>query len=612
MIKYISQVLFILKGARKQLVLLLAVFIVISGLEAFGIGSVGPFLWLASEPSHVTTVPALNWLYTHLQIDTPERFIAVLGISLAVIFCLKAFLSFLARSYVCRFSLIQRSRLISILLRSYLYAPYSFFLDEKNSSADLIGRMTRDAEEFCHSCLMPMLDFTSNVMTTLVLILLLASTDPILLMMILAVLVPTFLTFYVLKSRATIWGEEASESYKDGVRVIQHSLGSIKETRVIGCESYFESQMLLASKRNIDAVTGIFGFQIMPRITIETLIIVLVLVVVSLSQVFFARSVGDILPVLSIFAVASIRLIPAYSQLLTAWGMMQTSRYAVETLYADIKSLQLQTAMPLHGLSSLQRSPHKPSIAQLVGLSAESVEPFDFRHQIELQDITYFYPKATEPSLNGISLNLSKGESIALIGRSGAGKTTLVDMILGFFEPTQGDICVDGRSVYENLRGWQNLIGYIPQSIFLMNDTVERNIAFGVPDEQIDPVRLQQAIEAAQLVDLVERLPQGVKTPVGDRGVRLSGGQRQRVGIARALYHEREILVLDEATAALDNETERLVTESIQALSGVKTMIIIAHRLSTVQHCDRIYLLDRGKIIQSGSYEEVVGGQVVR
>ena len=201
---------------------------------------------------------------------------------------------------------------------------------------------------------------------------------------------------------------------------------------------------------------------------------------------------------------------------------------------------------------------------------------------------------------------LHKGQSIALIGKSGAGKTTLVDLVLGLLAPQSGDILVDGKSVYRNLRAWQDLIGYIPQSIFLIDDTLERNIAYGVPDEQIDAERLRQSIEAAQLKDLVEHMPEGVKTRIGEQGMCLSGGQRQRVGIARALYHEREILVLDEATSALDNETEHLVTEAIRALSGKKTMIIIAHRLSTVEHCDRIYLMENGQIVKSGTYQEVV------
>ena len=233
-----------------------------------------------------------------------------------------------------------------------------------------------------------------------------------------------------------------------------------------------------------------------------------------------------------------------------------------------------------------------------------------FSNQIELDHITYSYENSSQLAVENISLRIKKGQSIALIGKSGSGKTTLVDIILGLLDPKAGDILVDGKSIYNNLRSWQDMVGYIPQSIFLIDDTVERNIAFGVPDRLIDTERMYQAIKAAQLEELIAQLPEGIKTQVGERGVRLSGGQRQRIGIARALYHERKILVLDEATSALDNETERLVSDAIKSLAGTKTLIIIAHRLTTVEHCDRVYLLEKGRVVESGSYREVVGGKM--
>jgi ABC-type multidrug transport system fused ATPase/permease subunit len=234
-----------------------------------------------------------------------------------------------------------------------------------------------------------------------------------------------------------------------------------------------------------------------------------------------------------------------------------------------------------------------------------------FSYKLSLQNIIYQYPEVSTNAINNISFDIYKGQSIGLIGKSGSGKTTLVDIILGLLYPKSGDIQVDDVSIYQNLRAWQNLIGYIPQSIFLTDETIEKNIAFGVPDHLIDRTRLEKAIQSAQLEELMQQLPQGLKTEVGERGVRLSGGQRQRVGIARALYHERAILVLDEATSALDNETEKLVNESIKSLSGTKTMIIIAHRLSTIEHCDRLYLLGQGKILKSGTYQEVVVNQEI-
>ena len=213
-------------------------------------------------------------------------------------------------------------------------------------------------------------------------------------------------------------------------------------------------------------------------------------------------------------------------------------------------------------------------------------------------------------ALNNVNFEIKEGDFTVLLGLNGAGKTTLVDVILGLLYPEGGEIMVDNVSIYKDIRSWQNLIGYIPQSIFLMDDTVEKNIAFGVPDHLIDGEKLNNAIKSAQLEELVEQLPNGIKTSVGERGVRLSGGQRQRIGIARALYHEREILVLDEATSALDNETEGLLNEAIKSLAGKKTLIIITHRLSTIEHCDNVYLLEKGRVSKSGSYQEVVMGNL--
>lgn len=611
MLNYVLQILFILKDARIQLLFLVFLFVLTSVLEAVGIGMVGPFLWLASNVDRVDTIPVLSQLHERLLVGK-ENLIAGLGIILAILFCVKAGLNFLVRSYIYRFSLFQRSLVIDKLLKAYLSAPYSFFLSDRNTAAGLVSRMTYDTMQFCHYGLVPFLDFVSNSITTIVLILLLVRVDPILLLLISAVLLPTFLGVYLLKSRAVRWGKEASDSYEDMVRTLQNSVGAIKEIRLLGCAPYFELQMQSASKRNVSSVTKAFEIQTLPRIVVETLVIVLVLMTVSLYQIFFARQLEDIIPVLSIFAVASVRLIPSYSQSLASWGIMQTSMYSVDVLYADLKGLsqvnfeapKKLVATPTDRDSKMELSPAYPlTSSEFIGS-----EKMLFSNMIELHGIVYSYPGASQPSLNDISLTIPKGSSIALIGRSGAGKTTLVDLMLGLLEPVSGDLTVDGISIYKDLRLWQNLVGYIPQSINLVDDTIEHNVAFGVPDHEIDHTRLHHALELAQLAELVKDSPEGVRTQIGDRGIRLSGGQRQRIGIARALYHQREILVLDEATAALDNETERLVMESIRALLGQKTIIIIAHRLSTVRHCDCIYMLEKGEIIKSGSYDTVVGG----
>ncbi len=609
MIKYLSKVFYILTGKRKQLVLLLLVFILTSLLEALGIGLIGPFLSLVSDPEYIHRVPLLDWAYQKFSLQSSSQFILLLSLIIASIFCIKACFYILAQIYIYRFSHRQKSLLRNKLLSFYLTVPYSFHLSR--NTASIIKNIILETQKFYLQCLLPLLEGTANLVVILVLLFLLAKTDLLLLTMIMLSLLPTVLLFYRLRKRLVSWGKRMSQSEQEMIRVINHSLGGVKETRIIGCESYFEQQMQQEC-RTYEKAAALFNVtQRIPRIIIEAILILFLLFFISISQLFFEANLENITSILGVFAVASMRLIPAVSNSINAVSKMQNGSYALDMLYLDLKEIGVKEK-EIKVKNKDMNKDIKPAfleidahIERFFGLNVAS-QAMTFVNRVELNNITYRYSENSQAAIKNVSLRLKKGESIALLGKSGAGKTTLVDIILGLLEPESGDIKVDDVSIYKNLRSWQNLIGYIPQSIFLIDDTIEKNIAFGVPDNLIDPNRLRKAIQAAQLEELIEELPDRIKTEVGERGVRLSGGQRQRIGIARALYHEREILVLDEATSALDNETESLVNQAISSLAGTKTLIIIAHRLSTVEHCDRIYRLDRGRIIQSGTYQEVV------
>jgi len=597
MLKYFSKIWYILKGSRRSLPWLLLLFILSSVLEALGIGLIGPFLNLAQQPERIQEIPLLEGVYEQLSLQSSSQFVPILGLIIAVVFCIKSVLYFLSQKYIFQFSFNQKGQLISKLLEVYLSVSYVFYL--RKNTASIIKNTIVETNNFTVQCLLPFLKAIANCTVVFVLVLLLAQTDLLLFVMILAIFLPTFLLFYKLKKLFQKWGQEVSQSNQEIIRVLNHALGSIKDTRVIGCETYFQKQMEQQAKRFAAAATSSRSFQKLPRIVIETCLILFLVLFISIYQIFFEQNLQDLISILAVFAVAAIRLIPAASISIQAMGQMQNASYSVDMLYLDLKEIEKQEFTKHldleHSLNIGNNSPY-------------SVNPsLTFTNQVELRNVVYRYPDTLEAALDNIYLTIQKGQSIAFIGKSGAGKTTLVDVILGLLEPESGDILVDDISIYKDIRSWQNLIGYIPQSIFLMDETIERNIAFGVPDHLIDAERMNQAIKAAQLTELVEQLPDGIKTSVGERGIRLSGGQRQRIGIARVLYHEREILVLDEATSALDNETEKLVSEAIQSLSGTKTMIIIAHRLTTVEHCDCIYLLEQGRLVKSGTYQEVVG-----
>jgi ABC-type multidrug transport system fused ATPase/permease subunit len=411
-------------------------------------------------------------------------------------------------------------------------------------------------------------------------------------------LLPALVIFFLLGKYIRQWGKKKSVAQKEMIKVINHSLGSLKDTKVIGCEDYFIN-VLRDKATEFSKYASLFQVsQYTPQLIIQTCVIAFVIGYISLSNATGLETTEDLSVVISVFAVASIRLIPAVSGVVRAFVLIQGTKYPINLLYQDLKSLEKEQAKlnirPASLLAVGVKGMHRPD------------SEVRFESVIEFSNIHYRYAGAADYAIKDLSLKIKKGQSVAFIGKSGAGKTTLVDILLGLLTPESGDIQVDQNSIYSNLRAWQDLIGYIPQSIFLTDESVEQNVAFGVPDAKIDRAKVKWAIEMAQLDELVADLPKGLQTSVGERGVRLSGGQRQRIGIARALYHGRDILVLDEATSALDNETEKLITGAINALSGSRTLIIIAHRLSTIKECDQVYVLNQGRLETSGSYQEIV------
>ena len=294
-------------------------------------------------------------------------------------------------------------------------------------------------------------------------------------------------------------------------------------------------------------------------------------------------STNSALPVISAFGVASLRLMPSIAQVIASFTQVRFGKYAVDLLYEDINNFE-----PISG--------SKISID-----SKKSV----FK-SLELSNITYSYPNIEQTTIKNISITILNGEAIGIIGSSGSGKTTLIDIFLGLLKPEKGRILYNKENIDNNLHNWREQVAYLPQQVFLIDDSIEKNIALGEEQSNIDKKQVESAIRKSKLEDLVISLPEGIKTKIGENGVRLSGGQRQRIALARAFYHNRSVLVLDESTSSLDYETEREIVNEIQELKGNKTMIVVAHRLNTLEHCDRIYKIEKGEIISSGSYEDIV------
>ncbi|MCS6794304.1 MAG: ABC transporter ATP-binding protein/permease [Oscillatoriaceae bacterium SKYG93] len=570
---------------RWQIAGLFILILIGAGFETLGVGLVLPFIFLLENPQRVQETGLLKWVYQAVGEPELRQFLIWASLGLIGINLLKnAYLTWL--NYLqCTFTNNKIVELYSRLFRAYLYSPYTFHL--QRNSADLIRNLGSETVMFFSGVLIPGLLAITEVTILGCIALFLLILEPITFLAAAGGIgIATIIFYRMVRQKLSDLGWQRQYHQGQMIRMINHGLGGIKEAKVLGREPFFIDEF---EKHNIYSNRALKFYQVvsqLPRFFIETVSIVgvMLIVVFVLAQ---GRDFSDVIPTISLFAAAAFRLMPSINRILNAVTTMRFSSSSVYVLYQDLMEL-------------------KPVLNRQVVYSRQvaEVQPV-FKKEIALQNVFYRYPGASDNALKGVSLTIPKGTSVGFVGYSGAGKTTIVDVILGLLPPTEGQVLVDGRDIHEDLSAWQRLIGYIPQSIYLCDDTLRNNIAFGIPADEINEDWIESAVESAQLTELVKSLPEGLDTLVGERGVRLSGGQRQRVGIARALYHNPEVLVMDEATAALDNQTEAGVMEAVEKLSGEKTLIIIAHRLSTVKNCERLYFMSQGKIVDSGTYDEL-------
>ncbi|MGF1588229.1 MAG: ABC transporter ATP-binding protein [Pleurocapsa sp.] len=593
--KFIAKFFYVTEGKHQSLLIMSCLFIISSFLEMVGVGLIGPFAAMVTQPDFIKNSDWLQSLYDKFSFNSPQQFVLYFGIFTVIAFYLKAALSFITQKSIAEFAHSLKGDLAYRLMKSYIAAPYTLHLTK--NSANLIQNVITSTDQFCIGLVLSLLTAISNAVVIVALVILLVWTNAAASIGIAIVLLVAVAVLNPLKTKLTNWGKNGYDASTEMIRILNHSLGGLKETRIIGCEPYFERQMSDAAWKYSKNMGLAAGYANLPRYIVEAVIISFLIIFAFLFVTFNQENSQNISSIFGIFAIASIRLLPATGNTISCINVIRYNSHSLDLLFAELKEVEKLKGQKDYVDIQNDQDQHQS-------------KKISFQDKITVKNLIYKYPSTNTNALDNISLTIDKGQSIGLIGKSGSGKTTLVDVLMGLLLPQGGDITVDSVSVYSNIRAWQNLIGYVPQSIFLIDDTLERNIAFGVPDNQIDHQRLQEALAAAQLSEVIARLPMGLNTVVGERGVLLSGGQRQRVGIARALYHEKEILVFDEATAALDNETENLITDATKALSGSKTIIIIAHRLSTIEHCDRIYRLEQGNILQFGSYQDVVIGGI--
>lgn len=565
-------------GDRRRIVILIALLTFAACLEALGVGLIMPFIALLQRPSLATESRFLRGIAGVFGIETNSGMLIFVGLALLAVFVLKnVYLA--ATTYLqMRFVFTRMTLLSRDLLAAYLSRRFPFFL-QRNSS-ELVRNVVNDATAIFWLAMPSWFVLIVESITCFILAGLLIVLEPIALPIVGGLLGAGGYAFQRYHRRTTSrLFDRMREIETTLVKYSSDAFGGIKEVRVRGCETFITSTFTQESAELAHAMRIQRFVQELPRYVFETMAVA-GLVCVAVIVIARGGATERLVALLGVMALAAMRVMPSIVRILGALHQVRYHGPAITALHDDLVSAE----------------PLPPESA-----------PLTVEREIRLSHVTYSYPNANRPALDDVSLTIRKGETIAFIGSSGAGKTTLADLLIGLLEPTSGHIEVDGRRLDASLvRPWQRGIGYIPQNVFLTDETIRRNIAFGLPDDQIDERRVTTAMQAAQLDELVRSLPDGLDTLVGERGVRLSGGQRQRIGIARALYLDPAVLVLDEATSALDGLTEAEVVDAIELAGADRTTIVIAHRLSTVRKSDLLVWMSGGKIVNAGSWDSLL------
>jgi len=543
-------------------------------LETISLGIVVPIIGILTQDDYQQKYPFIVEIFGNLS---REELISAVMVAMVLIYVVRSLFLFWSLWIQKGFSASVSGRLSQSLFSIYLRQPYMFHL-QRNSST--LMRNAKNATSVVTCGVDPFLVLLTDGLVAIAMFALLIAVEPVGTLAVLLVFgLSTFMFQRTTRRRIDNWGYQVDYHETKILQHLQEGFGGAKDVKVLGRENEFLSQheKHLGESIRINRIYNVI--LTLPRSFMEIITIVgLCLLVVSM--VVRGRELADIVPILGLFAAAAFRVMPSINRLLMATQTLIFNRSIIASVYEDF----------------LLDSPDSPNTGS----------GNKFATQLELTDVSFKYPTAATASLQNVSLVVKRGEAVGFVGPSGAGKSTLVDVILGLFAPTSGVVKVDGQDVQQNLRNWQNQIGYVPQAIYLTDDTLRRNVAFGLNDENIDDNLVSNAIRLAQLEEFVGTLPEKLETVVGERGVRLSGGQRQRIGIARALYHNPSVLVLDEATSSLDTPTEHGVMQAVQALQGSKTVLIVAHRLSTVEYCDRLYKIENARITEEGTFHEVV------
>ncbi|MFW6150780.1 MAG: ABC transporter ATP-binding protein [Chloroflexota bacterium] len=569
---------------RKLLWVVFAGVLTAALLETAGVASILPFLTLVASPDAVTDNAIVSWLFNTFGFTDVDRFLLFLGLLALGVLVLSNALRAAVMWAMLRFSWGRNHSISRRLLAGYLHRPYTFFLNENTA---ILGRnILGETGQLVNGILVPGIEIVARAVVLIFIIALLVIVDPVLAPVLFLSLGLVYGAIYLaVRRRLARIGKERLDAAGGRFKTANEAFGAIKLVKLMGAEEPFVEQYSHHSWRFATRTAAGAVISRVPQFALETVAFGGVIAIV----VYLLGTGGDlaqVLPLAGLFVFAAYRMMPAMQHIFQGVTQLRFNAAVLDTLHQALRE----------------------SAAAAGTRCAPDAEPLPFQDGLELERLTFRYPGTAEAVIQDLSLTIRAGSSVAFVGTTGAGKTTVGDIILGLLPPTEGSMRVDGVEItHANLHRWQRNLGYVPQDIYLQDRSVASNIAFGTADKDVDMAAVERAARIANIHEfIISELPQGYDTVVGERGVRLSGGERQRVGIARALYHNPEVLVLDEATSALDGATERAVFTAIENVARVKTLIIIAHRLSTVRNCDVVYVLEHGRIVARGTYDELM------
>lgn len=554
---------------KKQKIQCIGIFILVligSVFELLGVSAILPLISVVLEPDIIYENEYCKIVAELFHIQNSGEFVILISVGLCIIYAVKNAYLIISRNIQMLFSYDIQKKLSLRLMDFYLHEKYLFHVE--HNVAELQRNIGNDVTSFFTTVTMSM-NLLVEGATCVLLVIFLFIQDVYTTIIIVGILLTATVIFLLIYKRLQVnYGKIARETTSVKVKWLIQAFAGIKEIKVMNKEEFFLKNFQEAVIESNRAGRKSKILSTIPKNIMETICICSLLFAVCL-RIVQGVDFNDLVTTLSVFALAAIRMLPSFNRITEYLGSVLYNKASVDNVFEDLKEAEQQE--------------------QVLELQDKSIERLKLNKEIAVYNLTFSYPNTDKKIFDHASIIIEKNKSVAFVGSSGAGKTTLADIIIGVLEPQEGEVTVDGIDVFTHLEAWHKTIGYIPQMIYLMDDTIGANIVFGLSGDEIDETKIWKALERAELADFVRSLPEGIHTEIGDRGVKLSGGQRQRIGIARALYREPEVLILDEATSALDNETETAVMQSIESLHGEITLIIIAHRLTTISNCDEVY-----------------------